>query len=320
MSLLSRNCTLFGKYATTKLNLRQLSAHTPPLSRPAKRSLSTGLKTGRRSYSDRIGAYSKSVRYDGAQRGQASLMIIRRASAHTAANSHYSGKGGVGSNECISTGHAAQSTSALSSWQCWQCDRTLAQNREAEAASTSNTTTATITHCPDCNAIQPVPPNSTYFDILPTSHGNHPSFDVDTSQLRKAFLTMQQRVHPDAYTRKGEYERQLAEQQSAWFNHAYHTLRDPLTRAQYLLQLHDIDVSETESIADPELLMKVMEAREEIEEAQDAAQIETIANENNAWIKSTIEQLSKQFQQQNMAEAKKLTIQLKYSIWEDKHH
>ena len=39
-------------------------------------------------------------------------------------------------------------------------------------------------------------------------------------------------------------------------------------------------MDESESIADPELLMAVMQVREEIEEAQDSFQIEAIAKEN----------------------------------------
>ncbi|RKP22796.1 hypothetical protein SYNPS1DRAFT_25319 [Syncephalis pseudoplumigaleata] len=188
--------------------------------------------------------------------------------------------------------------------------------------------TSVTTHCPHCQAVQPVPPNSTYFDILPASHGNTPTFDINTNQLRRAFLTIQQRVHPDAYARKDERERELAEQQSSWLNHAYHTLRDPLARAQYLLQLYDVDISESESIASPELLMTVMQAREDIEETEDDVRIEAIAGENNLRIDATLNALKTAFQSRDIDRAKELTIELKYwyriktaiRTWEDDRH
>lgn len=54
-------------------------------------------------------------------------------------------------------------------------------------------------------------------------------------------------------------------------NEAYKTLQDPLKRAQYLLSLRGIDVAEDErlKVEDPELLMEVLEVRENIEAAQE---------------------------------------------------
>ncbi|RKP07969.1 Co-chaperone HscB, C-terminal oligomerization domain-containing protein [Thamnocephalis sphaerospora] len=173
--------------------------------------------------------------------------------------------------------------------------------------------------------MQPVQPGSTYFDALGVS--DQPTFDVDVKELRRMFLRSQQRVHPDTYATGEDRERQLAEQQSAWLNRAYHTLREPLARAQYLLQLHGVDVTETESVADPELLMTVMEERERIDDATDATEVRDVFQANEDRIRETITMLGDAFRANNWISAHALTVRLKYwyrlraavRTWEDEH-
>lgn len=53
-------------------------------------------------------------------------------------------------------------------------------------------------------------------------------------------------------------------------NMAYQVLRDPLSRANYLLAQHGISAEgDDRTISDPKFLMEVMEAREEVEETED---------------------------------------------------
>jgi molecular chaperone HscB len=75
-------------------------------------------------------------------------------------------------------------------------------------------------------------------------------------------------------------EYQLAQTQSSYLNKAYNTLKEPLARAQYMLALNGVEVSESESLEDPELLMEVMEIREEMEEAESEEDIERLKIEN----------------------------------------
>jgi molecular chaperone HscB len=60
-------------------------------------------------------------------------------------------------------------------------------------------------------------------------------------------------------------------------NEAYHTLREPLRRARYLLALRGVDPGiETNTAMPAEFLMAQMEWRETVEEAVDAADVDAL--------------------------------------------
>ena len=72
----------------------------------------------------------------------------------------------------------------------------------------------------------------------------------------------------------------VARDLSGVVNKAYNTLLSPLLRAQYILQKHGLNVSETDQLEDPELLMQILESREALEEAQAQAEVDVIREEN----------------------------------------
>ena len=72
--------------------------------------------------------------------------------------------------------------------------------------------------------------------------------------------------------------------QSSVINKAYHTLKDPLSRAQYLLKQKGIQINEGDSLSDPELLMEVMEFREELEEVTSEAELKPLKERNDGKI------------------------------------
>ncbi|ORZ22035.1 Co-chaperone HscB, C-terminal oligomerization domain-containing protein [Absidia repens] len=141
------------------------------------------------------------------------------------------------------------------------------------------------------------------------------TYDVDEKALKRQFLKLQQVAHPDSFSNAVERERKYAEIQSSMLNKAYHTLRDPLARAQYMLALQGVEVNEAESLHHPELLMDVMEVREELEEATTNEDVELIKQENDGKIKETVAQLSKAFSEKDLDLAKDYSIQLQY--WEN---
>ncbi|KAJ1764891.1 molecular chaperone, partial [Coemansia sp. RSA 1843] len=161
-----------------------------------------------------------------------------------------------------------------------------------------------------CRVIQPVGKGVTYHDVL--LDGQHSSFDVDVSQLRRNFLRLQQLVHPDSFSQMGDTERKLAEIQSSWVNHAYATLKDPLLRAFYMLELKDQGIGEEDQITDPALLMEIMELREEIETAKTDKHIAVIKERNDAKIVEITKSLSAAFGAKDYGSAKQLTHHLQY--------
>lgn len=91
------------------------------------------------------------------------------------------------------------------------------------------------------------------------------SFALDEALLDKKYFDLQKRIHPDRFAGKPEAERVQALQCSMDANKAYHVLKSPLLRAQALLALQGIKVNtEHDTVKpSPELLMEIMELREE---------------------------------------------------------
>jgi len=106
---------------------------------------------------------------------------------------------------------------------------------------------------------------SDYFSLL----GLESNFDIDLVALETAYFREQRQYHPDKFVNKSPAERHAAMQRSVDINHAYQTLKDPRSRAQYLLSLHGITVGKEQDSIKPsqELLMETLEWREEIEHA-----------------------------------------------------
>ena len=112
-----------------------------------------------------------------------------------------------------------------------------------------------------------------YFDLfeIPASYA------VDGSALSTRYRELQKQLHPDRYAASGEREQRLAVQYSGFVNEAYTTLRKPLRRALYLLQLAGMDA---ETVAaqkvDGGFLMQQMELREKLESFHDLVDPDTV--------------------------------------------
>ncbi len=95
------------------------------------------------------------------------------------------------------------------------------------------------------------------------------AFRLDASVLDKHYREIQAQVHPDKFTQSGDAERRLSLQWATRVNEAYQTLKKPLSRAQYLLELAGHDVgAENNTAMPPEFLMEQMEWREAVSEAR----------------------------------------------------
>ncbi|KAG0234341.1 hypothetical protein BGW42_006733 [Actinomortierella wolfii] len=166
--------------------------------------------------------------------------------------------------------------------------------------------------CPQCKAVQPVAPGANYFETLGLPP--EPNFDIDVKDLRIKFFKIQQLIHPDSYSQNTNGDQAYAQQQSTFANKAYACLKDPLPRANYILELKGAGVHEAESLENPELLMEVMEARELLEEAETEDEVNQLKSQNDARIEETTKGLSKAFKEDDIATAKTLAIQLQYWI------
>lgn len=95
------------------------------------------------------------------------------------------------------------------------------------------------------------------------------AWEVDFEQLDIKFRALQKALHPDRYATKNDFEKRLAVQTAATINQAYQTIKNPLFRAQYLLELENLDASqETHVTSDGQFLMEQMLLREALSEVR----------------------------------------------------
>ncbi|UUM20977.1 Fe-S protein assembly co-chaperone HscB [Mycoavidus sp. SF9855] len=107
--------------------------------------------------------------------------------------------------------------------------------------------------------------SSTHFELfgLPTS------FIIDDDKLASAYRTVQAHTHPDRFAADSEAQKRVALQWATRANDAYRTLKDPLRRAIYVLQLRGIETqAENNTVMASAFLMLQLEWRESIEAAK----------------------------------------------------
>ena len=116
--------------------------------------------------------------------------------------------------------------------------------------------------CGACNSLQPPPRN--YYALL----GFEREFLIlDLKDLEARFYALSRQLHPDRFGRKSERERQYSLDASSVLNDAYRTLRNPISRAEYVLKRQGVDIGEPGSKnVPPELLEEVFELNMALEE------------------------------------------------------
>lgn len=99
-------------------------------------------------------------------------------------------------------------------------------------------------------------------------------YDIDLQTLQGNYRKIQAEVHPDKFVTATPSERLQSMQIATLTNEAYQTLKHPTARARYLLQLQGIETLENTNTAMPaDFLMRQMEWREAMEDAQHARDV-----------------------------------------------
>ncbi|SFN71586.1 molecular chaperone HscB [Formivibrio citricus] len=108
------------------------------------------------------------------------------------------------------------------------------------------------------------------------------TFAQDARTLESRYRALVSECHPDRTAAGDETSKRLALQASTQVNEAWHTLKSPLARARYLLQLRGVDTQEHTNTAMPmDFLMNQMQWREAIEDAEIHKNIERLENLNS---------------------------------------
>ncbi|ELE6590947.1 co-chaperone HscB [Vibrio alginolyticus] len=101
-------------------------------------------------------------------------------------------------------------------------------------------------------------------------------FKLDGSLLSSQFRELQKRFHPDNFATGSERDRLMAVQKAAQINDAYQVLKNPISRAEYILAEQGVEIrDEQQTMQDPMFLMEQMELREELEEIADKSDPES---------------------------------------------
>lgn len=104
-----------------------------------------------------------------------------------------------------------------------------------------------------------------YFSLF----GLPQQFSLDLKSLEANFRKIQNESHPDRFVSASASERLASMQLSTLANEAYTTLKNPASRAKYLLELQGINaIAETNTALPMDFLMQQMEWRESLDDAK----------------------------------------------------
>lgn len=103
------------------------------------------------------------------------------------------------------------------------------------------------------------------------------AYALDREQLDRAYRELQNTVHPDRFAAQSDAEQRVAMQWATQANEAYRTLKHPVERGVYLLQLQGIDALDAHNTQmAPAFLMQQMEWREAIDDARAAKRVDVL--------------------------------------------
>jgi molecular chaperone HscB len=167
---------------------------------------------------------------------------------------------------------------------CWSCGSALA---------------AGMPFCDACGNVQTPAAGVSYFDVF----GLPRRLALDTSALERAFYKLSRKLHPDLYARASEQQQQWSLEQTSLLNDAYRTLKNPITRTEYLLRLEGVEIEQDrssengakrESRVPPDLLEEVFDLNMQLEEMR----MDRKMGEDDPQLRSDLKRAKAQFEGQ----------------------
>jgi len=111
--------------------------------------------------------------------------------------------------------------------RCWSCGDMRAEH-----------------FCGECGHVQPALPTD-FFSFF----GLPRRLELDEAALEHEFYALSRKLHPDVYSRASAKEQAWSLEKTSQLNDAYRTLKDPISRTEYLLMLEGIQLEEQSKIA-----------------------------------------------------------------------
>lgn len=116
--------------------------------------------------------------------------------------------------------------------------------------------------CDRCVKVQPLSKESDYF----TCFGLPRLLTVDPNALETKFYELSRTFHPDFFQRKTDAEQAISLGNSALLNTAYRTLKDPVRRAEYLVQLEAGSAKDIRTSPPSDLFEEILALQEDLDE------------------------------------------------------
>jgi molecular chaperone HscB len=123
--------------------------------------------------------------------------------------------------------------------------------------------------CPQCTKILSLGRHGDYFAFL----GLPRRLNLETAELEQRFRSLSRQFHPDFFYNATPAERRASLERSSYLNDAYRTLRNPVARLQYVLQIEGLapqGPAEASRQVPPALLEEVFALNEELDEVREA--------------------------------------------------
>jgi molecular chaperone HscB len=118
--------------------------------------------------------------------------------------------------------------------------------------------------CPQCTKILTLGRHGDYFSFL----GLPRKLNVAAADIEQRFRALSRQFHPDYFYNATPAERRASLERSSYLNDAYRTLKQPIARIEYLLQLENMAArspQEASKQVPPALLEEVFELNEELD-------------------------------------------------------
>jgi len=154
--------------------------------------------------------------------------------------------------------------------------------------------------CHHCGTIQPVRAIDHFARL-----GMERRVDIDLELLERQFQTLQKTLDPNRFAVRAQGERGLAAKQLEALWEAYETLRDPVRRGRYWLDLHHMEFDDAQTVHPA-----VQEIRLQYEQAQTTCDLDRVARQAGSAFEDGIMRLLNSLRQQNWQQANASLIEL----------
>lgn len=183
---------------------------------------------------------------------------------------------------------------AETSAACWSCHGPVAHGSP---------------FCGTCGIIQP-PDAVDHFARL----GLTPAYDLDDGALDQAYFDRQRLLHPDRFAGRSARERAFSQAQTVAVNDAYEVLEDPVSRAEYLIELKGLHAMPEGCllVADQQLLLETLELREQLADAESIDDITAVERQATDDANETLGDLAADLRTERWESAARRLTRLKY--------